>query len=77
MNPYQPSLTKATVDQRMEERLTAAAEYRLARAADHRARKDRTGAWRNAVGRRLIAVGKRVTDLGYRVSAIQPGSANV
>ena len=72
MNQIQPSVNWAAASQRMDERRSAASNYRLARTTEHehRVRKlhvlgaglgRRVTAFRDAVGQRLIALGERVS----------------
>jgi hypothetical protein len=68
MNPHQPSVNQATVNQRIVDRRAAASQYRLTRSGDDHRRQRRFGVWRDAVGRRLVAIGKQLIALGLRLS---------
>ena len=67
MNPNNPPINQAAVNQHIEKRRTAAENYRKARLAKGEDRIPEVGAWREAVANALIT-------LGERVSASKPNS---
>jgi len=67
MNPNNPQINQAVVDQHIEKRRTAAENYRRTRSAKGEDRIPKVGAWREAVATALI-------NLGERVSASNPNS---
>ena len=61
MNRYQPSANAHAVQQRIDDRRAAAANYREARVTNSRKINDKWTNWRCAIGNRLIAVGENLT----------------
>lgn len=72
MHQSQPSVNWSTASQRMDDRRTAAANYRLARSSKGLSRahhfiewspvaKRQVAAFRDSLGHRLIALGERVS----------------
>ena len=60
MNPNNPTINHAVVNQHIDKRRTAAENYRKAHSVTNEVRSSRVGAWREALGSSLITLGRRL-----------------